>query len=197
MLAKVTAAATPPVRPLRIHTLGAKMQRTVLSLAACALLAITVACAEQSATGPDIEARFLDVVDPASPPPPPPVDTLGAVLDEESSSTTYFGVTLFLNRTATSSWIMFDGDGATPDARLRIGADGNVRGTGELTLGGTQLALSSVTALISNTLKACETAPVVDEEIVKDGSYGKCGDVVVDFGERTVVFAIGVDTPAR
>ena len=183
-----------------ILTIGEKMPvGKVAAIAACVVVALTAACAEQSTMSPDIDARYLDVVNPFSPPPPPPVDTLGATLDSGSSSVDYFGVTLFMNRPGTTTWLMFDGEGATADARLQIGADGRLMGSGQLTLGGTQLALGSVSVLETNTLKACET-PIVDTELTTDRiPDGKCGNLVLKFGERgerSVLFAIGVDTPS-
>ena len=145
-----------------ILTIGEKMPvGKAAAIAACVVVALTAACAEQSTMSPD-----------------------------------YFGVTLFMNRPGTATWLMFDGEGATADARLQIGVDGRIMGEGQLTLGDTQLALGSVTALVTNTLKACETS-IVDTEITTDRlPSGKCGNLVLSFGERSVLFAIGVDTPS-
>ena len=167
------------------------------SLAAIGLMAMLVACAD-STTSPDLSPQLgLAIVDPASPPPPPPIDTLAASVDSDASSTNYFGVTLFLNRAGMNSWLKFDGDGASPNAHLKIGWDGSIKGTGQLVLDGGLLDLSSATSIVENTLKRCEApVPDIDTEITThDTRGGKCGDIVVQFGDRVVQFLICVDTP--
>jgi hypothetical protein len=177
-------------------TIGATMQRTAVSLAACALIVATAACADTSAVGPDIDARFADVVNPESPPPPPPVDTLAATVDDGSSSRT-FDVTLFINRTETIAWVMFSGEGTTPEARLLIKSGTSLTGTGELTLqDGSTLVLSSAT-LQRSTLDTCSVASTEITVTEVTSRTGRCGNVVFTIGSKTVNVAVGVDRIVR
>lgn len=171
--------------------------RTTLATGAAALL--VVACSEHSAVAPDLEASFAKVIG-TSPPPPPPVDTMAATIEEGSSSgPSYFGVTMMMNRTGNNTWLAFDGDGASPNARLQLRGNGTVKGNGTLMIGSEVLSLGDATGVNSNTLGPCETPGGGGEIIVQDETRfpgaGRCGDVSIQFGDRSFRFAIGVDTP--
>lgn len=148
-------------------------------LAALAVLATAAACG--SLTEPtrpaDAPSTALNISDP----PPPPLDTQAVAFQGEFQGTSFTATgRYFANRTGTSVWLAFVGNGAvgaTPNARLQYNPkSGRTSGQGSLLLGDGSVVPLPDLRLVESTLGRCAV----------DGRIRSCGSASLYLGERKV-----------